>query len=287
MSRESLVILGWLAGIVVALFLLWSLWWALFSDRSRGMRRCPKCWHVNDPGNTATANLRCPECGHEAREERDLLRTRRKWVLAVMCVVGLCAETAWVQAAVAESGWWSLLPDRVLIAIGPWMGDTADARNMRASLRDRLVCGRIDPADVVRLFELARTGDPESSPGSVQWRARYLPWIQALHGPGFWNAYANAPEDNNIAYLYPSRGCTIQTNHTAASFTFDSVSFEAFTIIVVDNLNLFTFEDIGRFEQLFVNSDTADVVQIGLSHPDAVDFAFENFDQHNASITAI
>ena len=203
MSRESLVILGWLAGVVVALFLLWSLWWALFSDRSRGVRRCPRCWHVNDPGTTSIANLRCPECGHAAESERDLLRTRRKWVLALMCVIGLCAETAWVQAAVAESGWWSLLPDRVLIAIGPWMGDTADARNMRASLRDRLVCGRIDPADVVRLFELARKGDPASAPGSVQWRARYLPWIQALHGPGFWNAYANAPEVRAAAVAVP------------------------------------------------------------------------------------
>jgi hypothetical protein len=202
-SRESLVILGWLAGIVVALFLLWSLWWALFSDRSRGMRRCPRCWHANDPGNSATANLRCPECGHEAASERDLLRTRRKWVLAVMCVIGLCAETAWIQAAVAESGWWSLLPDRVLIAIGPWMGDTADARNMRASLRDRLVCGRIDPADVVRLFELARDGDAEAVPGSVQWRARYLPWIQALHGPGFWNAYAQSPQVRAAAVAVP------------------------------------------------------------------------------------
>ena len=190
MSRELLVLLGWLAGIGVAVFLAWAMWWALFHDRSRGARRCPRCWHVTDPGHAPEPNLRCPECGHLARSERDLLRTRRKWLLAVLCVTGLGAETVWVQALTAQEGWWSILPDRVLLPLSASLGDRPVARRMRASLRDRLVCGRVDPDDVVRLFTLARDGDPDAPPGSDLWRQRYLPWVQALHGPGFWNAYA-------------------------------------------------------------------------------------------------
>lgn len=203
MSREILVILGWLGGLTISLFLLWALWWALFGDRSRGTRRCPRCWHVSDPGTSAEPNLRCQECGHLSTSERDLLRTRRKWLLATLCVVGLVAETIWVQTAISDSGWWGLLPDRLLIAMDPWLGDRATARQVRASLRDRLVCGRVDPSDAVRLFTLAREGAPDARPGSARWRERYLPWIQALHGPGFWNAYAGQAAVREAAVSVP------------------------------------------------------------------------------------
>jgi hypothetical protein len=202
-SREILVAIGWTAGVGVAVFLAWTLWWALFSDRSRGARRCPKCWHVTDMGNAADPNLRCQECGHLASHERELLGTRRKWMLAALCVIGLCAETVWVRAIAAESGWWSLLPDRALLPLTVWLGDGPDARAIRASLRDRLVCGRVDPADVVRLFTLAREGDPDARPGSARWRERYLPWVQALHGPGFWNAYAGHEAVRDAATSVP------------------------------------------------------------------------------------
>lgn len=38
---------------------LLMLLWALFRDRSRGRRRCPRCWYdmAGVPG------LQCPECG--------------------------------------------------------------------------------------------------------------------------------------------------------------------------------------------------------------------------------
>src|SRR5688572_20783461 len=57
---------------------------ALFRDRARGRRRCPRCWYEfgGVPG------LRCPECGATASSERWLGRTRRHWrCAAVGCVL--------------------------------------------------------------------------------------------------------------------------------------------------------------------------------------------------------
>jgi hypothetical protein len=62
---------GWTIGAAGMVLLLWALFW----DRSRGRRRCPKCWYdmAGVPG------LRCPECGKEAKSERQLSATRRRW----------------------------------------------------------------------------------------------------------------------------------------------------------------------------------------------------------------
>jgi hypothetical protein len=41
--------------------------WGLWGDRSKGRSRCPKCWY--DMRGTAP-RLECPECGHDAGQER-------------------------------------------------------------------------------------------------------------------------------------------------------------------------------------------------------------------------
>ena len=65
---------------------------ALFADRSRGRRRCPKCWYEM----TGVAGLRCPECGREARGERKLLRTRRRPMRAAAgLALALLAMVVW------------------------------------------------------------------------------------------------------------------------------------------------------------------------------------------------
>ncbi len=90
--------------------------WALFSDRSRGRKRCPKCWY----DMSATAGLKCPECGREARGEQRLFRTRRRWrwvVVGVGLVVG-----AWPVLKAPEMmkhGWMVLIPTDVLLRIAP------------------------------------------------------------------------------------------------------------------------------------------------------------------------
>lgn len=88
--------------------------WALFADRSRGRKRCAKCWY----DMSATAGLKCPECGREARGERGLLRTRRRWWWAVVGVGLLVGAWPVFKAPeIAKRGVGVLVPDVVLVAL--------------------------------------------------------------------------------------------------------------------------------------------------------------------------
>jgi hypothetical protein len=93
------------AGVVL---LSWSLWW----DRPRGRKRCPKCWY----DMSGAAGLVCPECGKDARRERRLLKTRRRWGWGVLAMVLLLAAYPVRQVPVVRrDGWWAAAPTWVLI----------------------------------------------------------------------------------------------------------------------------------------------------------------------------
>jgi len=102
-------------GAVLALAGAILLVWALFSDRSRGRRRCPKCWY--DLSKTAPeSGLRCPECGKTQKHERRLFKTRRRWRWAwPVLVIWLASAYLFVQPKVREDGWASIMPTTVLI----------------------------------------------------------------------------------------------------------------------------------------------------------------------------
>lgn len=187
MGREVLITLGWLAGATAAVALLWGIWWALFADRSRGERRCPRCWHLIGPG--AASN--CPECGRAFQSEADLLRTRRKWLLANAFLVLLLGGTLLLRVQLAEQGWWRLLPQRMLVAVVPWLGDTEDGSMARGHLRMMLLKEDLSDANAVRLLGLLRDGDADARPGTEAWRRRYAPWLDALRGRRFWEGYGS------------------------------------------------------------------------------------------------
>ena len=72
---------------VVPLVGLLLVCWGLWGDRSKGRPRCPKCWY--DMRGTVP-RVECPECGHDARQERRLYRNRRRWwpvILGAMLVL--------------------------------------------------------------------------------------------------------------------------------------------------------------------------------------------------------
>src|SRR5262245_47389730 len=84
----------WFGVLAWALLALWTVVFvlALFGDRSRGRRRCPRCWYRME----GTPGLTCPECGRVATAEGELLRTRRHpWWAALGVVILLGALASW------------------------------------------------------------------------------------------------------------------------------------------------------------------------------------------------
>ena len=85
---------------------------SIIGDRSRGRRRCPKCWHSLE----GTPGLRCPECGVEAKAEKALFRSRRsRLAIALAFLLSLAAPLGMMgQAYLSQHEVTDLLPRWVL-----------------------------------------------------------------------------------------------------------------------------------------------------------------------------
>jgi hypothetical protein len=135
---------GWVLAALGAVLLLWS----LFSDRSRGKRRCPKCWYdmTGVPGQNERARemLTCPECGRRSPARR-LYRTRRKWFRAfAACLILLSAWGAANWRAYAAGGWVRLIPSTGLALWAPTdfqFTNRLSSRSFAGSLPVRLPAG--------------------------------------------------------------------------------------------------------------------------------------------------
>ncbi len=112
--------LWWIGGAALGLLSLWLLYWSLLKDRSKGRRRCPKCWY----NMSGTDSMTCSECGRTAKREKKLYKTRRRWrwafaALLAFLFVGAIALTPKVR----KDGWASIVPTTVLIVGLPWYED--------------------------------------------------------------------------------------------------------------------------------------------------------------------
>lgn len=99
---------------------------ALFRDRSRGRRRCPRCWY----DMAGAPALTCPECGRVSRKEKSLQRTRRFWKRAMAgAAIMLFGLSTIAAPKVMHKGWMSFVPMGVLVwfAPGPRDGYVWDA----------------------------------------------------------------------------------------------------------------------------------------------------------------
>ena len=102
----------WISAWIVCFGALVLIIWALFWDRPRGRRRCPKCWY----DMRGSDSLTCSECGHTARRERQLYKTRRRMRcvgLAVMII--LLGYGLHATPAVREIGWFGIFPNTLII----------------------------------------------------------------------------------------------------------------------------------------------------------------------------
>ncbi len=95
---------------------------AVFGDRARGRRRCPKCWYdLRGAEPTPTAPVKCPECGRATTRLRDLQRTRRRplTALAGLLIIAL-GHVGGCWISIQQRGWWAAIPRPVLLALVPW-----------------------------------------------------------------------------------------------------------------------------------------------------------------------
>lgn len=116
-------ILGYLVtGLIVGGLGSFLLWWAMLNDRLNGghkKRRCPRCWY----DMTGSPGLRCSECGHEARVESRLFRSRKRWRTATVGLVGLLAGVTLMVWPDLQSGrWFELLPRWAQVRVWPLGG---------------------------------------------------------------------------------------------------------------------------------------------------------------------
>ncbi len=122
MTQATIDLIWWIGGGVVAVLGLALLVWALIGDRSRGRKRCPKCWYDMSSAPRREegefAGWVCPECGKRTTRERELGRTRRRkrWVVfaTVLAILGIFAAA---QPRVLKLRWWSVVPAFVLVPL--------------------------------------------------------------------------------------------------------------------------------------------------------------------------
>jgi len=122
-----------LGGAAVVLFV-----WALFWDRARGRRRCPRCWY--DMGGASPdedGRFMCPECGRIAKNERKLLKTRRRWwrALAALPLVAVAGGLG-VTPALVERGPIDTLPPSLLLLFYDRFDDVAKFEIVDRLIRD-------------------------------------------------------------------------------------------------------------------------------------------------------
>src|SRR5688572_3890533 len=105
-------VLGWGLILFGALLILH----ALFADRSRGRRRCPRCWYSMD----GVPSLTCPECGRAASKERRLCKTRRRYRVALAAsVLPVLGVAALATSGIIRLGWVGAIPTTALVAVVP------------------------------------------------------------------------------------------------------------------------------------------------------------------------
>ncbi|MEZ6241887.1 MAG: hypothetical protein R3B57_02490 [Phycisphaerales bacterium] len=90
-------------------------------ERSKGRKRCPRCWYEME----GVAGRRCPECGREVKDQRALYRPRRRrGQIAVACVIALAGITSTRIEPIVRHGWRGVFPTTLLIAGYEWLPET-------------------------------------------------------------------------------------------------------------------------------------------------------------------
>jgi hypothetical protein len=113
LSDAIVVAIAIACGVLAIALLFHTLW----TGRSRGRARCPRCWYDLSALNTETLPQPCSECGRTITHTRQLHRLRwRRWTLAPVALLVLAGAYLAVLPAARAGGWMSLAPSWALRA---------------------------------------------------------------------------------------------------------------------------------------------------------------------------
>lgn len=162
---DQITLFVWTMAVFVGLVGLGGLAWWYRGDRSRGRRRCPKCWYdmsgvPKREGDQGLRGWTCPECGRVALVQRRLFKTRRRrWRLVVSVILLFAAFAGVIGPTIVETDWEDLVPTTALIVMMPYLDNDSALLEL---LNERIV-------------RLARTqGTPQSPLGLPGWQASLL-----------------------------------------------------------------------------------------------------------------
>ena len=156
----------WVAGVLLVTLGIAATWWGLFGDRSRGRRRCPRCWH----DLSHTPGMRCSECGHIAKKERAFFRTHRRLVPAVAGVAAATVAATYGLEHLQTQGVISTLPTRVILLTMPLVGEHHHA--LSGELASRIGRKKLTEGHFRALVKRCLKGDRSARPISHSSRNR-------------------------------------------------------------------------------------------------------------------
>lgn len=181
MTIDPTLVLVWTLVVVIASLILLLVWRDLFADRSRGRRRCPRCWHDLQ----VTPGLRCPECGKEVREEAQLFATRRHWRAAIVHLLALFVGAMVVRVQMTGENLFDYAPTWLLTRSLPYSSAVAGQRDaIRDALESRVAHGDLSDGQVIDLARRITIGDRDALPASDAWRNRYGGLLTVLANRG-------------------------------------------------------------------------------------------------------
>jgi len=183
-SADAVDVVLWCLAAAVGIAALILACWALFADRSRGRKRCPRCWY--DMSGTPT--LKCSECGTVVAAERKLFKTRRRWsVVGIAALMVVVAGATAIGPKVRDDTWPELIPDVVMIASAPYtVGGPAFKKEVEERVNDGDVAAANQDGWLVRR-KLARWAAMrclrEEVDGTIISRGIALAWDPSFNTP--------------------------------------------------------------------------------------------------------
>ena len=166
----------WVGGITGLIACLAVTWWGLFGDSAKGRRRCPWCWYdlSHSPGTT------CPECGRTPRNEKQLFRTRRRWLPAIVSAFAAALGTTWAIELAQQRGWVSMMPTTGIVMVIPLVGDAHGA--LSAELTRRMRQRKLTDGQWRMVIKRCIKGDRTARPVTEGWEDKYGTLLDQARG---------------------------------------------------------------------------------------------------------